>query len=65
MYPNFGEHECMAFYESMPRKIDVVLKSRDYLTNYYGFCRQLKQDQIHVYSFSFGFATYFLTINVM
>ena len=29
MYPNFGEQDCMALYESMPRKIYVVLKSRD------------------------------------
>ena len=35
VYPNSSEHDCMAFYESMPQRIDVVLKSRGYRTNYY------------------------------
>jgi hypothetical protein len=34
MYPNFSEHDCMALYEGMPRRIDTMLKSRGYWTNY-------------------------------
>ena len=30
VYPNFNKHDCMAFNKRMPRRIDVVLKSRDY-----------------------------------
>jgi hypothetical protein len=34
VYPNFNEHDCMVFYESMPQRIDVVLKSSRNWTNY-------------------------------
>ena len=33
-YPYFGENDCMELYEIMPWRIDVVLKSRGYWTNY-------------------------------
>jgi hypothetical protein len=28
VYPNFNEQDCMALYESMPQRINVVLKNR-------------------------------------
>ena len=65
VYPNFNEHDCMTSYESMPQRIDVVLKSMGCRTNYWRFCRQLKQKWVFVYSSSFGFVTYFLIINLM
>jgi hypothetical protein len=34
MYPNFSERDCMASYENMPWRIDIVLKSMGYWTNY-------------------------------
>ena len=30
VYLNFNEHECTMLYESMPRRIDIVLKSKGY-----------------------------------
>ena len=34
IYPNCSEHDCMALYESMPQKIDIMLKSKGYWSNY-------------------------------
>ena len=65
VYPNFNEQDCMVLYESMPRRIDIVLKSKGYWTNYLRFYMQLEQNWLYVNNFSFDHATYFLTINVL
>ena len=43
---------CMTLYEIMPRRINIVLKSRSYWTNYWRFCRQLEQKWVYLYVIS-------------